>query len=121
MNIPSNGDNVPTQPNAFTDKDILGEIILNRNNYENIKIYFDHYLSLGAFNSCLVDDTTSYDLNDQGPNLAGFTRSQLLAVICFADGNEYDFNIPVRIVGPTSMDLTNDIIVTFDVDATSTH
>jgi len=74
---------------------------------------------LGVLNSCLVDDTTSFDLNDKGPNLAGF-RDPSSSLSFVSDGSEYDFNIPVRIVGPTSMDLTNDITVTFDVDPTST-
>ena len=34
--------------------------------------YILTFLILVAVNSCLVDDTTSYDQNDKGYNLAGF-------------------------------------------------
>jgi hypothetical protein len=81
--------------------------------------YILTFLILVAVNSCLVDDTTNYDQNDKGYNLAGF-RDPSSSLSFVSDGNEYNFNIPVRIVGPTSMDLTNDIVVTFDVDPTST-
>jgi len=76
-------------------------------------------LSLGAFNSCLVDDTTRYDLNDDGPNLAGFTDSRT-SFSFVADGNDYGFTLKMKLIGPTSMDLTNDITVTVDADASST-
>jgi hypothetical protein len=76
-------------------------------------------LSLGTFNSCLVDDTTNYDLNDDGFNLAGF-RDPSSSFSFVSDGNEYEFTVPVRIVGPISMDLNNDITVTFAIDASST-
>jgi hypothetical protein len=76
-------------------------------------------LSLGAFNSCLVDDTTNYEANGEGPNLAGFTDPRT-AFGMTADGNEYEFTVKMRIVGPTSMDLTNDITVTVAADASST-
>lgn len=72
-------------------------------------------LSLGAFNSCLVDDTTRYDLNDKGPNLAGFTDGNVL-VTHFADGNEYDVPVKVKVIGPTSLDLTSDITLTVEAD-----
>ena len=81
--------------------------------------YILTFLILVAVNSCLVDDTTNYDQNDKGYNLAGF-RDPSSSLSFVSDGSEYDFNIPVRIVGPTSMDLTSDIVVTFDVDPTST-
>ncbi len=77
------------------------------------------FIFLGAFNSCLVDDTTTYDQNDKGLNLAGFKDSNS-SLSFVSDGSEYDFNIPLKIIGPTSMDLASDIVVTFDVDATST-
>ena len=76
-------------------------------------------LSLGVFNSCLVDDTTRYDLNDDGPNLAGFADART-AFSFVSDGNEYVFTVRMRLIGPTSMDVTDDIVVTIDNDASST-
>ena len=72
-------------------------------------------LSLGAFNSCLVDETTRYDLNDKGTNLAGFTDGNVL-VTHFADGNAYDVPVKVKVIGPTSLDLTSDITLTIAAD-----
>ncbi|MRR22401.1 hypothetical protein EG830_05405 [bacterium] len=76
-------------------------------------------LSLGAFNSCLVDDTTRYDLNDDGPNLAGFTDART-SFSFISDGNEYEFTVKMKLIGPTSMDVTEDIVVTIAEDASST-
>ena len=76
-------------------------------------------LSLGAFNSCLVDDTTRYDLNDDGPNLAGFSDTRT-AFSFVSDGSEYEFTVRMKLIGPTSMDETGDITVTIGADASST-
>lgn len=75
-------------------------------------------ISIGALNSCLVDQTTSYDLNDDGPNLAGFTDTRFM-VSNIADGSEYDIPVKVKVKGPTSMNLTSDITLTIapDVEA----
>lgn len=75
--------------------------------------------SLGALHSCLVDDTTRYDLNDDGPNLAGFADTRT-AFSFVSDGNEYLFTVRVKLVGPTSMDVTDDIVLTIDSDPSST-
>lgn len=75
--------------------------------------------SLGALNSCLVDDTARYDLNDDGPNLAGFADTRT-AFSFVSDGNEYVFTVRVKLVGPTSMDVTDDIVLTIGSDASST-
>lgn len=72
-------------------------------------------LSLGAFNSCLVDDTTKYDLNDKGPNLAGFTDARIM-VSNIADGTEYDIPVKAKVKGPTSMDVKSDITLTITPD-----
>jgi len=72
--------------------------------------------SLGALNSCLVDDTTRYDLNDDGPNLAGFSDLRFL-VSNIADGTEYDIPVKVKVTGPTSMNLTSDVTLTIAPDA----
>ena len=50
-------------------------------------------LILVAVNSCLVDDTTTYDQNDKGYNLAGF-KDPSSSLSFVSDGSEYDFNIP---------------------------
>jgi len=76
-------------------------------------------LSLGALNSCLVDDTTRYDQNDEGPNLAGFTDART-SFGFVSNGDEYVFTVRMRLIGPTSMDVTEDIVVTIDDDASST-
>jgi len=76
-------------------------------------------LSLGALNSCLVDQTTRYDENDDGPNLVTFeTLTANYSVL--ANGDEYDRQIKVKLVGPTSMFTTSDINVTVSVDPSST-
>ncbi len=76
-------------------------------------------LSLGALNSCLVDQTTRYDANDDGPNLAGFADTRT-AFGFVANGDEYVFTVRMKLIGPTSMDVTDDIVVTIDSDPTST-
>lgn len=75
-------------------------------------------LSAGLFNSC-IDDTTNYDLNDNGPNVAGFEINRT-TVTAIADGNEHTFKFKVKIVGPTVMNLKDDITLTVGVDASST-
>jgi len=72
-------------------------------------------LSLGMFNSCLVDQTTRYDANDDGPNLAGFTDMRFM-VSNIADGSEYDIPVKVKVIGPTSMNLTSDVTLTVAPD-----
>jgi hypothetical protein len=75
-------------------------------------------LGLVSANSCLVDDATKYDMNDDGPNLVGFEQPrQTLAAI--ADGEEYQFQIRMKVIGPTITDIKNDITVTVGADASS--
>lgn len=83
-----------------------------------IKYIMLFILSVSLFNSC-IDDTTNYDLNDNGPNVAGFEINKA-SVTAVADGAEYSFKFKVKIVGPTSMNLTDDITLTIGADATST-
>jgi hypothetical protein len=77
------------------------------------------FLALGTFHSCLVDDETKYDDNDKGQNLAGFELNKTL-MSAIADGTEYTFPMKVKIVGPTVLDLSSDVTVTFAVDGAST-
>jgi hypothetical protein len=76
-------------------------------------------LGLFTFNSCLVDDTTKYDANADGPNLAGFELNRT-SVAGIADGSEYIFPMKVKIIGPTMTDLTGDITLTVAPDPAST-
>lgn len=75
-------------------------------------------MSLAMFTSCF-DDDTSIDLNDDGYNVAGFfNNSETLATV--ADGQEYQFTIKVKLIGPTVMELENDITFGFEAAEGST-
>jgi len=76
-------------------------------------------LSLGAFNSCLVDQSTRYDQNDDGVNLVTFENLSANYSV-EANGDEYERFVQVKLVGPTSMFMTGDINVTVSVDPSST-
>lgn len=76
-------------------------------------------LSLGMFNSCLDDDDMNLDLNDDGYNLAGF-EGACTTVAGITDGSEYTFELKVKLVGPTSMNVTNDITLTIGAHESST-
>jgi len=81
--------------------------------------YILTFLILVAVNSCLVDDTTNYDMNDDGLNLVTFeTLSANYSVL--ANGDEYSRAIKVKLIGPTSMDMTSDISVSVAPDPSST-
>ena len=86
---------------------------------KTLKYIFILVLSLGALNSCLVDQSTRYDANDDGPNLAGFADART-AFSFVSDGNEYGFTVRMKLIGPTSMDVTEDIVVTVAADESST-
>lgn len=76
-------------------------------------------LSIGLFNSCLVDDETNYGDNDTGKNLVTFELGKTL-VSAIADGSEYTFPMKIKLVGPTYRDIKSDITVTVSVDPSST-
>lgn len=76
-------------------------------------------LSIGLFNSCLVDDETNYGDNDTGYNLVTFELGKTL-VSAIADGSEYTFPMKIKLVGPTYRDIKSDITVTVVVDPSST-
>lgn len=76
-------------------------------------------LSVGILNSCLIENETDLDLNDKGPNLASFEQSRT-AFAAIADGAEYKFDVKMKVIGPTSMDIKNDITLTVAVDPSST-
>ena len=79
---------------------------------KKIKYILIFILSLGIFNSCLVDDETDLDLNADGYNVATFDRP-IANLTALANGDEYEFEVRVKIVGPSILGLTNDINVTF--------
>ena len=77
-------------------------------------------LTLSLFlTSCLVDDDVTTDAYDQGPNLSGFTSAakNLNAV---TNGDEYNFTIDLRVIGPNVSTSTEDVNVTVAVDPAST-
>ena len=83
-----------------------------------LKYLFIVVFSVTMMTSCW-DDVPSYDLNDDGMNVVTFERvkSNLTAE---ANGNEYDFEARIKVVGPTVMDLTSDVTVTFATAAGTT-
>jgi len=86
---------------------------------KKIKYILIFILSLGIFNSCLVDDTADIDKNDQGLNLAVFnTVKGDLTVL--ADNAEHTLKVKILVTGPTVADLTSDISVTFAASSSST-
>lgn len=86
---------------------------------KKLKYIIIFILSLGIFNSCLIDDTTDLDQNDAGLNVVTFVRP-VNNLTALANGDEYEFVLPINLVGPTSMDITSDIVVTFSPSAEST-
>lgn len=76
-------------------------------------------LVLGTSHSCLVDDTTRYDLNSKGTNLATFdlTRTSFSFV---SDGSEYHFTVRMKVVGPRLVDVTSPLTATVAADPSST-
>jgi len=73
-------------------------------------------LSASLLNSCLIDDTTSTEDYDSGPNVVTFESITNNSLTCTADGSEYQFRLKVKIVGPTVMNLKSDITVTVASD-----
>ena len=75
-------------------------------------------LSMALFTSCF-EDTTDYDQNDKGFNVVTFERP-VDNLGAEANGDEYTFQVRIRVVGPTVMDLTSDISVNMVHDEEST-
>lgn len=86
---------------------------------KKLKYLLIFILSLGIFNSCLIDDETDLDLNADGYNLIGFEDASM-TVAGITDGSEYTFKLEVKLIGPTSMGVTNDITLTFGAHKSST-
>jgi len=87
---------------------------------KTLKYILIFILSVGLFNSCLFEETAQeLDLNGQGPNLGGFelARTNFAAI---ADGEEYQFDLKMKVFGPTWTDITNPVTLTIGVDPSST-
>jgi len=70
--------------------------------------------------SCdLVNNETTLDENDKGNNLASFEKSKII-YSQVATGDEYTFDVAMKVKGPTWLDLTQDVPVTVVVDDAST-
>lgn len=85
---------------------------------KNIKYLILLFLSMSLVTACF-DDSEDFDLNGDGPNLAGFTNAREV-VSNVADGSEYPFTVKMKVAGPTVTELTNDVTVTFEALPTST-
>jgi hypothetical protein len=86
---------------------------------KKIKIYILLFVFTISFSSCLVDDETATDDFGKGPNLIGFIKSSI-AANALADGSTTEVMVPLLVTGPTSLDITEDISFSVEVDASST-
>ena len=87
---------------------------------KTLKYILFFVLSLGLLHSCLVDDTTTYDLNGQGPSLVTFDGTGLVNLTVLANGDEYERTIKILLVGPTKFDVKGDLTVTVEATNEST-
>ncbi|UMB61926.1 hypothetical protein MHL31_06960 [Lutibacter sp. A80] len=78
---------------------------------KKIKYILIFMISFSFLTSCF-DDETGLELNDEGNNVAGFTNTSE-NVSKIASGEEYLIDLKMKISGPTTLDLTSDITVTF--------
>jgi hypothetical protein len=86
---------------------------------KTIKYILMLVLVIGTASSCLIDNETSFDDNDKGSNLAGFTTSST-SLAAVADGNEYSYTLPMKVFGPTIRDVKSTVTATVAVDPSST-
>ena len=84
----------------------------------NIKFLALICISL-AFTSCLVEEDSRDDQNDQGNNLLGFVEAQMNASVT-TDGSETDLLLPIQLAGPTATGYTGEFTATIEVDPSST-
>ncbi len=76
--------------------------------------------TISVFTSCLVDDEAqNYSLNDQGPNLLGFTQATVNASVV-TDGTETSIILPVQLAGPTASTFSGEFTAMIEVDPSST-
>lgn len=74
-------------------------------------------LSIGLFNSCLIDDETTIQDNDNGSNVVTFELAKA-TITAVSDGQEYEFELKVKVVGPTLRDLKSDVVATIGGNTT---
>lgn len=86
---------------------------------KTLRYIFIVLLGLGLLNSCLIEDESSLDLNDDGPNLASFEATSL-TFAPVASGAEYQYTVKMKVIGPTSKEMDKDITVTIEADPSST-
>ena len=86
---------------------------------KTLKYILIFILSAGFFNSCLIDDELDLDMNSTGYNVATFEKTSI-NLVALANGDEYDMNIQMKLVGPTYKDVMNDITVTVQATSSST-
>lgn len=81
---------------------------------KTIKYILIFALTMASLTSCLVDGDEVSGVNDDGPNVVTFDRinTPLPAV---TNGDEYNFKVPIKIAGPTVMNLINEISVTVEI------
>jgi hypothetical protein len=86
---------------------------------KTLKYIFLLILVIGTFQSCLVEETTKYDLNDDGPNLAGFEQPRT-SFSFVTDGEEYNFTLRMKVIGPKLNEIAGPVTVTIAADPSST-
>lgn len=86
---------------------------------KKLKYLLIFILSIGIFNSCLIDDETDLDLNADGYNIAGFADSRT-TILAISNGDEYTFDLTMKVIGPTWLDIKSDINLTVAADESST-
>ena len=75
-------------------------------------------IGLIALLAC-TEEETLIDQIEAGPNLVGFhTASQALSGV--ADGTTYDFEVPIKVFGPSAKEIEGTVTATIEVDPTST-
>ena len=84
----------------------------------NIKYLLMFILSMALFNSCF-EDATDIHLNGESVNVVTFERIDA-NLTGTANGDEYDFQSKIKVIGPTVMDLTGDISVNLTANENST-
>src|SRR5512133_2931342 len=86
---------------------------------KTLKYLFLVTLLVGFAGACLVDDEETYKENATGYNLVTFDK-QSINLGALANGDEYDRNVRVKLVGPMAKELTGDVTFTVEADPAST-
>ncbi|MDD7914748.1 hypothetical protein [Polaribacter ponticola] len=72
-----------------------------------------------SITSCLVDDSDFTADFDETSNVVGFTKSSS-SIAGVANGDEYMFELPLEVKGPTAAAYTSDVTINISVDPSST-